>query len=205
MKLRILAIASAVLLTASCSFADKAGAAAVVGGTEIPSSQVTSQVNEVRIEIENTSPELLQDIPGMAQLSQMIIDRLVLEEVLTYAVNEMGINVSDAQVAQYRDSVFRNYGEAEVKAQLATRNGLASAYVDQFMYDLLVQRAIMDQLTPGMTEEIQAAALYKYLSGIITEQGVEVSPRYGTWNIETLQTAAGENYLSTTTPVEVIQ
>lgn len=205
MKFRILAIASAALLVASCGVADNAGAAAVIGDQKIASSQVAQEVNEVRADIESTPLELLQDIPTMTMLSQMIIDRLVLEEILVKAVKDLEIDISDSDVATYRDTVFRNYGEAEVKAQLASRNGLAAKYVDNFMYDIMVQREIMDILAPGMSEEIQAAALYKYLSGIAIKQGVEVSPRYGTWDLETMRTSLGENYLSTTTPAEVTQ
>lgn len=205
MKVRILALATAALLLTGCSVTDKAGAAAVVGDSQIPAAMVSDQVNLVRTQIENTPVELLQDIPGLALLSQMIVDRLVLEEVLAVAVQDLEIEITDAQVAEYRDSVFRNYGEAEVTAQLASRNGLAAEYIDDFMYDIMVQREIMDILTPGQVEEIQAAALYKYLSGTAEDLGVEVAPRFGVWDPQTMQTAAGENYLSTTTVVEQIQ
>lgn len=205
MKLRVLAIASAAVLLAGCATTDKAGAAAIIGETKIPSSVVTTQVNEVRVDIENTSLELLQDLPTMTLLSQMVIDRLVLEEILKAAVVDMGVKVTDAQVVEYRDFVFRNYGEEEVKAQLATRNGVAAKYVDTYMYDILLQREIMNKLAPGMPEEVQAAALYKYLSGIAKELNVEVSPRYGKWDPEAMQSVLGENYLSTTNETSVAQ
>ncbi len=205
MKLRILAMASAALLLAGCATTEKAGAAAVIGETKIPSSVVTNQVNEVRVDIENTSLELLQDLPTMTLLSQMVIDRLVLEEILKVAVADMNIEVTDAEVGEYRDFVFRNYGEAEVKAQLASRNGVAEKYVDAYMYDILVQRDIMNELAPGMPEEVQAAALYKYLSGIAEDLRVEVSPRYGTWNSEVMQSVLGENFLSTTNATQQAQ
>lgn len=205
MKVRILALATAAVLLTGCSVTDKAGAAAVVGETQIPATVVTEQVNLVRTQIENTPVQLLQDLPGLAMISQMIVDRLVLEEVLAVAVAELDIQISDAQVDEYRDTVFRNYGEAEVTAQLVSRNGLAAEYIDDFMYDIMVQREIMDILTPGQPEEIQAAALYKYLSGIAKNLGVEVAPRYGVWDPQTMQTSASENYLSTTTVVEEVQ
>ncbi len=205
MKLRILAMASAALLLAGCATTEKAGAAAVIGETKIPSSVVTNQVNEVRVDIENTSLELLQDLPTMTLLSQMVIDRLVLEEILKVAVADMNIEVTDAEVGEYRDFVFRNYGEAEVKAQLASRNGVAEKYVDAYMHDILVQRDIMDELAPGMPEEVQAAALYKYLSGIAEDLRVEVSPRYGTWDSEVMQSVLGENFLSTTNATQQAQ
>ncbi len=197
MKLRVIAVLSAALLTTSCSFTDKAGAAAIVGGKTIQASQVTEQVNIVRVEIENTPFELIQEVPSMTMLSRMIVDRLVLEEILEYAIDDLNINITPAQVADYRDTVFRNYGELEVKAQLASRNGLSSGQIDQFMYDILVQREIMDLLTPGMSEQIQAAALYKYLSGLATKYGVEVAPRYGIWDPETMQSTIIDTYLST--------
>jgi len=196
-KLRVIAVLSAALLTTSCSFTDKAGAAAIVGGKTIQASQVTEQVNIVRVEIENTPFELIQEVPSMTMLSRMIVDRLVLEEILEYAIDDLNINITPAQVADYRDTVFRNYGELEVKAQLASRNGLSSGQIDQFMYDILVQREIMDLLTPGMSEQIQAAALYKYLSGLATKYGVEVEPRYGIWDPETMQSTIIDTYLST--------
>lgn len=205
MKLRILAMASAALLLAGCATTEKAGAAAVIGETKIPSSVVTNQVNEVRVDIENTSLELLQDLPTMTLLSQMVIDRLVLEEILKVAVADMNIEVTDAEVGEYRDFVFRNYGEAEVKAQLASRNGVAEKYVDAYMHDILVQRDIMNELAPGMPEEVQAAALYKYLSGIAEDLRVEVSPRYGTWDSEVMQSVLGENFLSTTNATQQAQ
>lgn len=205
MKLRILAMASAALLLAGCATTEKAGAAAIIGETKIPSSLVTNQVNEVRVDIENTSLELLQDLPTMTLLSQMVIDRLVLEEILKVAVADMNIEVTDAEVGEYRDFVFRNYGEAEVKAQLASRNGVAEKYVDAYMYDILVQRDIMNELAPGMPEQVQAAALYKFLSGIAEDLRVEVSPRYGTWNSEVMQSVLGENFLSTTNATQQAQ
>ena len=204
MKLRLIAVLSAALLTTSCSFTDKAGAAAIVGDQTIQASQVTKQVNVVRAEIENTPFELLQDIPSMAMISRMIVDRLVLEEILKYAVDELNIDISPAEVTEFRESVFRNYGELEVKAQLATRNGLSSDLIDQFMYDILVQREIMNELAPGTSEQIQSAVLYKYLSGLASEYGVEVSPRYGIWDPNTMQSTISETYLSTTT-VEFIE
>ncbi len=198
-------MASAALLLAGCATTEKAGAAAIIGETKIPSSVVTNQVNEVRVDIENTSLELLPDLPTMTLLSQMVIDRLVLEEILKVAVADMNIEVTDAEVGEYRDFVFRNYGEAEVKAQLASRNGVAEKYVDAYMHDILVQRDIMNELAPGMPEEVQAAALYKFLSGIAEDLRVEVSPRYGTWNSEVMQSVLGENFLSTTNATQQAQ
>lgn len=204
-KVRILAIATVAALLAGCATTDKAGAAAIVGGTKIPSSLVSTQVNEARIDIENTPPEYLQDLPTMTLLSQMVIDRLVLEEILKFAITDLKIEVTDAQLGEYRDFVFRNYGEPEVKAQLATRNGVAEKYVDGYIYAIMVQREIMDELAPGMPEQVQSAALYKYLSGIADELKVEVSPRYGTWNSEVMQTVLGENFLSTSNELQQVQ
>lgn len=200
---RVLVALTAVLLTAGCSFGGNAGAAAVVGDKQISAKEVASHVNTVRTEIEHTNPELLQDVPGMTQISRMVVDRLILEEILGFAANDMKIKISDAQVAEYRETIFRNYGEEAIVAQLSSRNGVQRADVDSFMYDILLQREIMAQIAPGMPEEIQAPALYKYLSGIVQKQGVKVSPRYGSWDPQTMQTAANENYLSTTTPALV--
>lgn len=201
MKVRVLAIATAALLLSSCGLADRAGTAAIVGGNKITSATVAKQVKEVRYDIEHTKPELLQSIPTEALMSQMVIDRLVLEEILTYAVKDMNVDISDADIAAYRDGVFSQYGEEAVKAQLATQNGLAAKYVDNFMYDIMAQTDIMNKLAPGQDQQVQAVALFKYLSGIVAEKGVEVSPRYGTWDPQSMRTVLGDTLLSTTTVV----
>lgn len=199
MKVRVLAIATAALLLSSCGLTDRAGTAAIVGGNKITSATVAKQVKEVRYDIEHTKPELLQSIPTEALMSQMVIDRLVLEEILTYAVKDMNVDISDADIAAYRDGVFSQYGEEAVKAQLATQNGLAAKYIDNFMYDIMAQTDIMNKLAPGQDQQVQAVALFKYLSGIVAEKGVEVSPRYGTWDPQSMRTVLGDTLLSTTT------
>ena len=57
----------------------------------------------------------------------------------------------------------------------------------------------MNELATGTSEQIQSAVLYKYLSVLANQYGVEVSPRYGIWDPNTMQSTISETYLSTTT------
>ena len=196
---RVLVALGAVVLTAGCSFGGDAGAAAVVGGKDIKASEVASHVDAVRHQIENSDPEVINDIPGMTLISRMIVDRLILEDILSYAAKDLDITISNADVAIYRDNIYKAYGEEAIKGQLLTSQGVRHEDVDKFMYDIMLQKTIIATLAPGQPESIGAPVLYKYLSTIVEKQGVKVAPRYGSWDPLTMQTAANENFLSTTT------
>lgn len=197
-KLRaIAAIAvSAALMTACSTDTKLAGSAAVINGQEITQSEVTKQVNEARMQIEQTDPAQIPQVPTLIELSQRVVDRLILNAILTEVVQREDIVISKAEIAAFRDEVFAQYGKDAIEAQLVSQNGVAAQYVDQFMYQIMVQRALMKKLAPDSDETTQSKTLYRYLSKVSDEIGTRLNPRYGEWDPNNVTSVPGDLELS---------
>lgn len=198
MKLRaVAAIAlSAALLTACSTDTKLAGSAAVIDGKSISQNEVTKQVNEARMQIERTDPALISPVPTLIELSQRVVDRLILAAILDKAVTQENIVFTKADVAKFRDDIFAQYGQDKIEAQLVGQNGVAAQYVDQFMYQIMVQRALMKKLAPDSDQTTQSKTLYRYLSKISDDLGTRLNPRYGEWDPNNMTSVPGDLELS---------
>ena len=198
MKLRaITAVLLGALLLTGCSTDGKlAGSAAVINGKAIPQSEVTKQVNEARMQIEHTDPANIQQVPSLTQISQRVVERLILANILAEAVKSNNIDISKTDVATFRDGVFAQYGKDKIEAQLVSQNGTSASHIDEFMYQVLAQRAIMQKLAPTADQTTQTQTLYTFLSGVSDDLGVRLNPRYGKWDSTNLLSIPGDFELS---------
>lgn len=201
MKIRHLAAtALAAALLAGCG-STQAGAAAVIDGKAISSSQVGDLVNEVRTEIEALPKGAVAQVPAIVDLNAMVINRLILDEVVELAAAVMGVTASPADVAEFRDGIFAQYGKEKILAQIASQNGVSSAAVDEFFRAVLIERRIGQVLVPNGTADEQTQAMVLFLTETSRTMDISVSPRFGEWNPNNLQLAAGDNLLSLAAPV----
>jgi len=198
LKLRavIAVLASAVLLTGCSTNGKLAGSAAVFNDQTIPMSEVTKQVNEARMQIERTDPASISKVPTLTEISQRVVERLILVNILTEATKRENINISKSDVATFRDSVFAQYGKDKIEAQLVSQNGVSASHVDEFIYLIMVQQAIMRKLAPVADQTTQTKTLYDFLSAVSKDLGTRLNPRYGTWDPKNLSSVPGDLVLS---------
>jgi outer membrane murein-binding lipoprotein Lpp len=191
------AVAFSAVLLSGCSTDGKlSGSAAVVNGQAIPQTEVTKQVNEARMQIEQTNPADIPKVPTLIEISQRVVDRLILKQVLAEAVKRENIDISKSDVATFRDGVFAQYGQDKIEAQLVSQNGVAASHVDEFMYQIMAQRAIMQKLAPGSDQTTQSKTLYRFLSSISNDLGTRLNPRYGEWDPNNMTSVPGDLELS---------
>lgn len=205
MKLRLVAtvILSVAVLT-GCSDSPKlAGSAIIVNGKAIPASIVSERIDKVRAQIQVTDPTLITEVPSLVQISQRAVDHFVLVSLLEEVVAREGINVTDLDVAAYRDEVFAKYAQETVEAQLASQNSVPADDVDGFMYEILVQRALMEKLTPGADNQTQFLAMAEYLTTLSQELEVELNPRFGKWDPANLISTPGDQTLAVPLPISL--
>lgn len=201
MKYRHLAAAAlATLLLAGCG-STQAGAAAVVDGKAISSSQVGDLVNEVRVEIEALPKGAVAQVPAVVDLNAMVINRLILDEVVELAAAVTGVTASPADVVEFRDSIFAQYGKEKILAQIASQNGVSSTAVNEFFRAVLIERRMGQVLVPNGTSDEQTQAMVLLLTETSRAMNISISPRFGEWNPNNLQLAAGDNLLSLAAPV----
>ena len=205
MKLRSLATAIfSVAVLAGCSDSPKlAGSAIVVDGKAISASTVSERIDKVRAQIQVTDPTLITQVPSLVQISQRAVDHFVLVSLLEEVVAREGINVTDLDVSTYRDEVFAQYAKETIEAQLASQNSVPADDVDGFMYEILVQRALMEKLAPGADSQTQFLAMAEYLTNLSQELEVELNPRFGKWDPANLISTPGDQTLAVPLPISL--
>ncbi len=198
MKLRIIAaISLSAVALAGCSNAPKlAGSAVIVNGNVVTAAQVSDRVDKARSQIQNTDPGLMKEIPSLIQLNQRVVDHFILISLIAELVKREGINITDNDVAKYRDEVFAQYTQAAIEAQLVGQNAVPADDVDGFLYEILVQRALMEKLAPGADSQTRTLALINYMTNLSQEIGVELNPRFGTWDSGSLMSTPGDSTLA---------
>ena len=205
MKFRLVAtLVLGVAVLSGCSDSPKlAGSAVVINGKVIPASAVADRVDRVRAQIQITDPSLINEVPSLIQLNQRAVDHFVLDALLEEVVAREGIKVTDRDVAAYRDEVFAQYAKETIEAQLASQNAVPADDVDGFMYEILVQRALMEKLAPGADKQTRNLALFDYLTKLSQELNVELNPRFGTWDPSNLISTPGDQTLAVPLPISL--
>ncbi len=205
MKLRLVAsMVLGVAVLTGCSDSPKlAGSAVVVNGKVILASEVAERVDKVRAQIQVTDPALITEVPSLIQINQRAVDHFVLVSLLDEVVVREGINITDLDVTAYKEEVFAQYAKETIEAQLASQNAVPADDVDGFMYEILVQRALMDKLAPGADRQTRTQALFDYLTELSKELNVELNPRFGKWDPTNLISTPGDETLAVPLPISL--
>ena len=202
MKLRLVAtLILGVAVLSGCSDSTKlAGSAAIVNGKVITAASVADRTDKVRSQIQTTDPALVSEVPSLIQINQRVLDHYVRALLFEEAAAREGIKVTDRDVEAYRDEVFAQYSKESIEAQLVAQNAVPADDVEGFMYEILLQRALMEKLAPGADNQAQFLAMTDYLTSLSDELGVELNPRFGTWDPENLISTPGDETLAVPLP-----
>ena len=204
-KLRLVAtLILGVAVLTGCSDSPKlAGSAVVINGKVIPASAVAERVDKVRAQIQVTDPALISEVPSLIQINQRAVDHFVRASLFEEAVAREGIKVTDRDVAAYRDEVFAQYSKESIEAQLAAQNAVPADDVEGFMREIMIQRILMEKLAPGADNQTQFVAMTDYLTALSDELGVELNPRFGTWDPSNLISTPGDETLAVPLPISL--
>ncbi|MFE0626881.1 SurA N-terminal domain-containing protein [Streptomyces sp. NPDC058864] len=181
--------AAAVLLAAplltSCG-TPHAGAAAVVGGEQITVESVQAKVAAVRAAQEKT-PQAAQLIEASSDLQRNVVHRLVQNEVIERAADDIGASVSRRELQKARaDSEQQAGGKEALEAQLLQTYAMVPADIDESIRtDLLMQKVAAHYGADVQTPEGQTA-LIKVLRDTSKKLKIDVNPRFGKWNSDKL-------------------
>jgi hypothetical protein len=204
-KLRLIAtLILGVAVLSGCSDSPKlAGSAVVINGKVIPASAVADRVDKVRAQIQETDPSLLSEVPSLVQINQRTVDHFVRASLFEEAVAREGIKVTDRDVEAYRDEIFAQYSKESIEAQLVAQNAVPADDVEGFMYEIMVQRILMEKLAPGADNQTQFLAMTDYLTALSDELGVELNPRFGKWDPSNLISTPGDETLAVPLPISL--
>jgi hypothetical protein len=171
------------LLTA-CGTDSQPGAAAVVGGHRITQAQVEERVREVRDAQRaavSDDDQYRQVVAQSGSLARFTVQGMVLDRVLHHAAEEAGVAVSRKEVQDLRTNLER---------QLGGRQGLETTWLQQYgvaperLEENLRLQVAASELAQKLGTATDTPEFGKALAASSKDLGVELNPRYGTWDAE---------------------
>lgn len=179
----------AVAVVTGCTNPINAGAAATVGSTQISETKVTDDVNTI-LALQGKAP----NTPD-ATLTQNTITRLVLTELLNQVAAEQGVEITQGQLDQTRAAAFAQSGGEEGVRTSLEEQGIPFTSLDSVIkLNLIISELSAKQPADGATDPNQLA--FELVKKRANEIGVQVNPRFGTWNAEQLKLGPVPNDLS---------
>ncbi|MGC0331494.1 outer membrane murein-binding lipoprotein Lpp [Streptomyces sp. SAI-170] len=178
------AIAAAGPLLTACGNDAHPGAAAVVGGQRITVSQLENRVEEVRDAQRAAVTDEAQYSQAIAKTGTLTRDTLhgmVLDRVLHRAAQDAGVTVSRREVQQMRAGLEQQAGGAKaLQTAWLQQYSVAPERLDENLHLQLEAQKLAESLGTDTSQP----AFWKALSEASKELGVDLNPRYGTWDAE---------------------
>jgi len=177
------AIAAAPLLTA-CGNDARPGAAAVVGDQRITVAQLENRVDEVRAAQRAAVADEAQYAQAIAKTGSLTRDTLhgmVLDRVLHQAARDAGVTVTRKEVQEMRSGLEQQVGGAKaLETAWLQQYGVAPARLDE---NLSLQLEAQ-KLAAKLGTDTSRPEFWKALSETSKKLGVDLNPRYGSWDVE---------------------
>ncbi len=164
-----------------------AGSAAVVGEQRLTDSDLASTTSELAEKL---------GIPQSAQVSQAVLSRWIVGELVDELAVSKGVDVSKGEVdAAIADEVERAGGQ-EALEQGALQAGVLPDMIPEVVRTTLLVEA-MSQFTITGDDPSGQTGLLTAVQQLSDELDPQVSPRFGTWDAEQLSVGALPDDLST--------
>ena len=170
----------------------QAGAAALVGDSRLAESTVQSDAQDV---VTAMGPDAAANVDN-ATIMQNTVTRWVRHELLYRVAAEHGLVVSAGEVDALISSSLSEGTRKDLEQAAAQQASVPPAELEQYAHDVLLERKLGAALAPGGTDDQQQAAIVAAYATAAKEEGVTVSPRYGTFDETVLRITPGKNDLS---------
>ncbi|MET9222978.1 SurA N-terminal domain-containing protein [Streptomyces sp. NPDC088197] len=176
-------LAASPALTACGSGPAHPGAAAVVGDQKISIATLQHEVDQVR-DAQSKSPQAAQLIGQSGKLPQQTLSMLVQNKVIDKAVSDAGLSVSTAEVQQSHAQALQQFGgdESQFEAALLQQYDIVPSGIDTFLRTNIAVGKLIQSLGFQPGSDTGNAAAIAVISKTAKSLGVDVNPRYGTWD-----------------------
>jgi hypothetical protein len=162
------------------------GAAAVVGGKQITVSTVQARVDAVRA-AQQGSPQAAQLIAASSDLQRNTVHSLIQDQVIEQAAKDVGVSVSPREVQQARAAAEQQAGgAAQLRTQLLQTYAMVPADIEQSILSDLTLRKVEQHYGADVQTAAGQAEILDVLRKTSDKLGVDVNPRYGSWNAKKL-------------------
>lgn len=179
-RLAAVALAAAALLSACGS---QAGAASVVGDRTITDAQVADYTRELKAQLASIQGAKYDE----ANATQVGLTILTRDAMLTEVARRSNITVTQGDIDAFFERAVTTDSNGDRQAlidSVARDNSIAKSAIPLAIHSQLIINAIADRAAPGVTDAAaRSKAITDFLTPIEKQIGVEVSPRFGTWDV----------------------
>jgi SurA N-terminal domain len=168
--------ALAMLALTACE-PNQPGAAAIVGDQRISETELQESVRAI-VDIKKETGQQTGDIAALTR--EELAERI--ESILVgRAAATEGLTVSEGEVSDYISAARSDFGdEARFRVALANSN-VAPDDLERYTEFFLLREKLANRLG-GANDPSVAQKYNQLILGIGNEAGVQISPRYGSWN-----------------------
>lgn len=189
-------ILTATLGLSGCS-TPTAGAAAVVGDQRISESSLNSEVEAVLA---------LQGLPSTDSSNELItttLDQMITVILVDELASRERVEVNQGEIDDLRLQYTAQAGGQEAFEDQIGQQGVAIEDVDSIIRVNIQVSKLGDILSPDTAPDVKSAVVFVAISELSNELGTEVSPRFGTWDPESLTVGPTANSLSVPQSVDL--
>lgn len=157
-----------------------AGSAAVVGDQRISESELNSEVEAVLA---------LQGLPATDSSNELItstLDEMITAILVEELASREKVEVTQGEIDDLRLQYIAQAGGQEAFEDQIGGQGIPFSEVDSIIQINIQVAKLGDALEPQGTPDERSAAVFIAVANLSTELGTEVSPRFGTWDPESL-------------------
>ncbi|MEU5209447.1 SurA N-terminal domain-containing protein [Streptomyces sp. NPDC020742] len=173
-------LAATPLLTA-CGGEAHPGAAAVVDGKRITVAQLQAKVKDVRA-AQAKSPQGGQLIMNTGRLSLATLNGMIFDRVLARSAADAGVEVTRRDVQKWRARAEQQAGGAERLQAMWLQQGIAPDEVDGMVRNQLLLDGVAQHLHADRGRPEGQQKLARELSRTSRAMGIDVNPRFGSWD-----------------------
>ncbi len=153
-----------------------------VGEEDIKSTQIQGVVDEIlaaRKTVDTAGMELIVGKQLLRNQAQFAVIRILFNQIAI----DKNFTISDSDVAVRRGEVINQVGGLDrLEPALVSANLAASTFDEYLRILIIVDRLNESFISSGIPEALVSQEVSKTLVATAEKLGVEVNPKYGTWN-----------------------
>lgn len=195
---KISALLAVLLLVTGCA---GMSSGITVGEEDIKSTQIQGVVDEIlaaRKTVDTAGMELIVGKQLLRNQAQFAVIRILFNQI----VIDKNFTISDSDVAARRGDVINQVGGLDrLEPALVSANLAASTFDEYLRILIIVDRLNESFISSGIPEALVSQEVSKTLVATAEKLGVEVNPKYGTWNPITAAIEASDVTNGAVTPL----
>jgi hypothetical protein len=196
-KILTIVVASIAVVLTGCA---QVGAAATVGDTRISQATVQGSVDAILAERVGADTSQMQIETGETLNRSQLLFHL-LGALFREVGAELEITVTKAEIDTQRAGILQQVGGADQLPIALVAAGIAAKDLDSYIEARTFSDKISNLLAAsGVAEEQIGLEIQRLIIAKAKELGVNVNPRYGTWDPETADVVASDAAGSAVTP-----